>query len=132
MSIMCGVFPENPYPTKYQMEELFSKAIMRSKLTPEVRATFGLTEVDGDIRIGVSLDKARKHFPAFYNSLSDCDRAMFQIRFLNGAAEYIEQVLANIQEGTKIDTQPFIERIQQLRVDVSAAIAKEYKEEVLR
>lgn len=124
MSIYCGVFPSNPSPTKFQMEELFD-TIDQEKITDKVVADFGLTEHGEKWQIGISLNSARKKFAVFYDSLSDGEKLLFQNKFFNSAVAYLLEISGNMEKaGIKVDTSKLREFHQAVGKEIATVLLK--------
>lgn len=117
--IYSQLYPTCKDPSKSMMEECFN-SVDSKFITPEVISQFGLTEENGRWRIAVALDKARKHFPSFYDGLSQVCRDYFQLMFFNSGVSYLRAILNHINGGGAIDVANEIEMLDKLQSDVIA------------
>ena len=119
--IYSDVYPKCKDPSKFQMEECLN-SVDSEFVTPEVVSQFGLAEdsENGKWRITVSLEKARKHFPNFYDGLSQVCRDYFQLMFFNSGVSYLRVILNHIKSGGAIDVAAEIELLDKLQSDVFA------------
>jgi hypothetical protein len=119
MSIYYGVYPANEHPDKDQMEDLFNYAVDPERITEVVKRNFCLVKsYDGDWMMTGSVDLARQQFPAFYESLSQIEKELFQLRAFNTGVAYLRAILENFEKVTGVSFRTQNDALYDLSCDV--------------
>ena len=103
MTIYASVFPKNPIPEKAQIEQMYRMAYRQdpSIHVPEDIDRFGLNvqklKEFQEVEMKAPLDWCRKHVKGLWTRMTQSQKLMFLMSYMNSAVTYTTEILENLE-----------------------------------